>query len=80
MYTYSLRRKAEEECAAHRQRADELASDCRAYKLRLKAAAAAYAEVKTMLKRVQDDLGEVAKVESHPKLEGRQMIMVVAPR
>ncbi len=33
-----------------------------------------------VLKRVQDDLGEVAKVESHPKLEGRQMIMVVAPR
>ena len=33
-----------------------------------------------VLKRVQDDLGELAKVESHPKLEGRQMIMVVAPR
>ena len=33
-----------------------------------------------VLKLVQDDLGEVAKVESHPKLEGRQMIMVVAPR
>lgn len=33
-----------------------------------------------VLKRVQDELVEVAKVESHPKLEGRQMIMVVAPR
>jgi translation initiation factor IF-3 len=33
-----------------------------------------------VLKRVQDELAEVAKVESHPKLEGRQMIMVVAPR
>lgn len=33
-----------------------------------------------VLKRVQDELAEVAKVEAHPKLEGRQMIMVVAPR
>jgi translation initiation factor IF-3 len=33
-----------------------------------------------VLKRVQDELAEVAKVESYPKLEGRQMIMVVAPR
>ncbi len=33
-----------------------------------------------VLKRVQDDLAEIAKVEAHPKLEGRQMIMVVAPR
>ena len=33
-----------------------------------------------VLRRVQDELAEVAKVESHPKLEGRQMIMVVAPR
>ena len=33
-----------------------------------------------VLKRVQDDLAEVAKVEAYPKLEGRQMIMVVAPR
>ena len=33
-----------------------------------------------VLKRVQDDLAELAKVEAHPKLEGRQMIMVVAPK
>jgi translation initiation factor IF-3 len=33
-----------------------------------------------VLKRVQDDLGDLAKVESHPRLEGRQMVMVVAPR
>lgn len=33
-----------------------------------------------VLKRVQDELAEIAKVEAHPKLEGRQMIMVVAPR
>lgn len=33
-----------------------------------------------VLKRVQEEIAEVAKVEAHPKLEGRQMIMVVAPR
>ena len=33
-----------------------------------------------LLKRVQDDVEEIAKVESHPKMEGRQMVMVMAPR
>ncbi|NQW08495.1 MAG: translation initiation factor IF-3 [Alphaproteobacteria bacterium] len=33
-----------------------------------------------VLKRVQEDLADVAKVEAYPKVEGRQMIMVVAPR
>lgn len=33
-----------------------------------------------VLKRIQEELVEIAKVEAHPKLEGRQMIMVVAPR
>jgi translation initiation factor IF-3 len=33
-----------------------------------------------VLKRVQEDLGDVAKVEAHPKMEGRQMTMVVAPK
>ena len=33
-----------------------------------------------VLERVRDDLGEVAKMEQLPKLEGRQMIMVMAPR
>ena len=33
-----------------------------------------------VLMRVRDDLEEVAKVEQLPKLEGRQMTMVVAPR
>ncbi|MEX1148308.1 MAG: translation initiation factor IF-3 [Sphingomonadales bacterium] len=33
-----------------------------------------------VLKRVETDTTEDAKVESHPKLEGRQMIMVLAPR
>ncbi len=33
-----------------------------------------------VLMRVRDDLEEVAKVEQLPKLEGRQMTMVVAPK
>ncbi len=33
-----------------------------------------------VLKRVQDDMNEVAKVESFPSMEGRQMTMVLAPR
>lgn len=33
-----------------------------------------------VLVRVQDDLGEMAKVEQMPRMEGRQMIMVIAPR
>jgi translation initiation factor IF-3 len=33
-----------------------------------------------LLKRVQDDMAEVAKVEAFPRLEGRQMLMVLAPK
>ena len=33
-----------------------------------------------MLKRVEGDLEEVGQVEQFPKLEGRQMVMVIAPR
>ncbi len=33
-----------------------------------------------VLERVRDELGEVAKVEQFPKLEGRQMTMVMAPK
>lgn len=33
-----------------------------------------------LLHRVRDEIAEVAKVEQTPKLEGRQMTMVVAPR
>jgi translation initiation factor IF-3 len=33
-----------------------------------------------LLQRVKDETDEIAKVESEPKLEGRQMIMVLAPR
>ena len=33
-----------------------------------------------VLDRVREDTDELAKVEAFPKLEGRQMIMVIAPR
>ena len=33
-----------------------------------------------LLDRVKEDTSTVAKVESEPKLEGRQMVMVLAPR
>ena len=33
-----------------------------------------------LLRRVQDDIAEVAKVEAWPRMEGRQMLMVVAPK
>ena len=32
-----------------------------------------------VLERVRGDLDTLAKVEQHPKMEGRQMIMVMAP-
>ena len=33
-----------------------------------------------VLVRVRDDLDQIAKVEQMPKMEGRQMVMVVAPK
>lgn len=33
-----------------------------------------------LLERVKEDTVEIAKVEAEPKLEGRQMMMVLAPR
>ena len=33
-----------------------------------------------LLKRVQDDTTEIAKVEAFPRLEGRQMVMVLSPK
>nr|WP_255471080.1 translation initiation factor IF-3 [Paracoccus sp. M683] len=33
-----------------------------------------------LLTRVRDDVGEAGKIESMPKLEGRQMVMMIAPR
>jgi translation initiation factor IF-3 len=32
-----------------------------------------------LLKRVEDDLQEYGKVEQFPKVEGRQMVMQIAP-
>ena len=33
-----------------------------------------------LLRRVQEDIAEVGKVEAYPRMEGRQMLMVVAPK
>ena len=33
-----------------------------------------------VLNRVRDDVNELSKVEAKPKMEGRQMIMVLAPK
>nr|WP_286010405.1 translation initiation factor IF-3 [Serpens gallinarum] len=33
-----------------------------------------------LLKRVESDLAEYGAVEQHPKMEGRQLIMVIAPK
>ena len=33
-----------------------------------------------LLKRVQDDTAEIAKIESYPRMEGRQMLMVISPK
>ncbi len=32
-----------------------------------------------LMKRVEADLSEMGNVEQHPKMEGRQMVMVIAP-
>lgn len=33
-----------------------------------------------LLSQVKEDTAEIAKVEAEPKLEGRQMLMVLAPK
>ncbi|HQS97576.1 MAG: translation initiation factor IF-3 [Novosphingobium sp. 17-62-19] len=33
-----------------------------------------------LLRKVQDDVAEIAKVEAFPRMEGRQMLMVLAPK
>jgi translation initiation factor IF-3 len=33
-----------------------------------------------LLKRVQEDTAEVAKIEAYPRMEGRQMLMVLTPK
>jgi len=32
-----------------------------------------------LMKRIEEDLREIGTVEQHPKMEGRQMVMVIAP-
>ena len=33
-----------------------------------------------VLRRVQEQTAEMAKIEAHPRMEGRQMLMVIAPK
>jgi translation initiation factor IF-3 len=33
-----------------------------------------------LLKRIEGDLAEIGTVELHPKMEGRQLTMVLAPK
>ena len=33
-----------------------------------------------LLKRVEEDLADIGTVEQYPRLEGRQMVMVIAPK
>ena len=49
--------------------------------LRFRGREMAHAELgRNLLQRVATDVEELGKVEAMPKLEGRQMVMVVAPR
>jgi len=34
----------------------------------------------SLLERLRDEVGELAKVEQFPRMEGRQMTMVVSPK
>ena len=33
-----------------------------------------------LLRKVQEDIADIAKVEAYPRMEGRQMLMVVSPK
>lgn len=49
--------------------------------LRFRGREMAHMELGTkLLDRVKQDTSSMAKVESEPRLEGRQMVMVLAPR
>ena len=49
--------------------------------LRFRGREMAHQELGTkLLDRVKEDISKMAKVESEPKFEGRQMIMILAPR
>lgn len=49
--------------------------------LRFRGREMAHQELGTeLLKRVEADLKEIGQVEQYPKLEGRQMVMVIGPK
>ena len=49
--------------------------------LRFRGREMAHQELGTqMLKRIEEDLSELSNVEQYPKMEGRQMIMVLGPK
>jgi len=49
--------------------------------LRFRGREMAHQELGTqLLNRVKEDTGKMAKIESEPRFEGRQMVMVLAPR
>ena len=49
--------------------------------LRFRGREMAHQELGTrMLERIEEDLKELGQVEQYPKMEGRQMVMVLAPR
>jgi len=49
--------------------------------LRFRGREMAHMELGTkLLERVKQDTTTIAKVESEPRLEGRQMVMVLSPR
>jgi translation initiation factor IF-3 len=33
-----------------------------------------------LLRKVQEDVADIAKVEAYPRMEGRQMLMVLSPK
>ncbi|OHV11989.1 translation initiation factor IF-3 [Kushneria phosphatilytica] len=49
--------------------------------LRFRGREMAHQEIgRRLMERIENDLQELATVESRPKMEGRQMIMMLAPR
>jgi len=49
--------------------------------LRFRGREMAHVEIgRSLLERIAGDIEEIGKIESMPKMEGRQMIMVVAPQ
>jgi translation initiation factor IF-3 len=49
--------------------------------LRFRGREMAHQEIgRQLLERVRKDLGDLAQVEQHPAMEGRQLVMMVAPK